>query len=308
MVLRGLLAACLALVLTGCGAGSGGGGTEKESAEGPGAGKPPVTLATKNFTEQFVLGQLYKQALEAKGFTVRLKQDVGSSELVDRALTHHSIDLYPEYVGVIVTEIAHEGARQRSPADTYRRAKAFEAGRGFVLLAPTPGYDALANAVKPAYARTHGLRRTSDLRKLSAFRYGGPPENRTRMQGSAGLRAVYGVRHFTDVPLEGAQRYTALDHGDVDVTQVFSTEGQLVERTRYRVLEDDKGLYGFQNIAPVVDRKVLRRQGPAFRQTLDAVDATLTNRALQQMNGAVDLRGEAPADVARRFIDAHHLV
>jgi osmoprotectant transport system substrate-binding protein len=109
------------------------------------------------------------------------------------------------------------------------------------------------------------------------------------------------------VPLDIDQRYKALEAGDVDVTQVFTTEGQLAERGRFVVLKDPQGIFGFQNIAPVVDRDVLKRQGPAFRRTLDAVSATLTNGALQSMNGDVDLRGEKPAAVARRFLTAHHL-
>ena len=305
MAVRWLATAALMAALAGCGS-SGRDGADKRL---PGNGKPAVTLATKNFTEQFILGQLYKQALEAQGFTVRLKQDVGSSELVDRALVSRSIDLYPEYMSVIVDELARERPRPATAAEAYRRARAFERGRGFELLLPSPGFDALANAVKPEFADKHGLRSTADLRKLPSFRYGGPPENRTRLAGSRGLRQVYKITRFKDVPLEGTEaRYAALDDGRVDVTQVFSTEGQLAERSHYRVLTDPKGLYGFQHIAPVVNRKVLKTQGPAFRRTLDSVTALLTNRALQQMNGAVDLRREEPDAVARRFLERHNLV
>src|SRR5215213_227702 len=87
----------------------------------PGKGKPLVTLGTKNFTEQYVLGQLYEQALEAKGFRVELKNDIGASEIVDRVLTSGGIDMYPEYTGVIVQEIAKEPKRPRSAEETYRR-------------------------------------------------------------------------------------------------------------------------------------------------------------------------------------------
>jgi osmoprotectant transport system substrate-binding protein len=125
-----------------------------------------VRLGTKNFTEEFVLGQLYAQALRAKGFRVELKNDIGSSEIVDRALTAGAIDIYPEYTGVIVQEIAHEKKRPRSAADTYARAKSFQAGRGFAVLDRTPGQDVLANAVRPEFARKHGLKTTADLRRI----------------------------------------------------------------------------------------------------------------------------------------------
>src|ERR687890_676000 len=103
-----IVLAVLALAVSSCGAES----SEKPSL--PGKGKPAVTLATKNFTEQYVLGQLYAQALRAKGFTVVLKENVGSSEIVDRALGDGVIDMYPEYIGVIAQELARAKKRPRS--------------------------------------------------------------------------------------------------------------------------------------------------------------------------------------------------
>src|SRR5215212_3977905 len=104
-----LFAALAAATLAGCGSGSDGGAKKL-----PGKGKPPVTFATKNFTEQYVLGELYTQALRAKGFTIVLKENVGSSEIVDRALADGVIDIYPEYIGVIAQELARAKKRPRS--------------------------------------------------------------------------------------------------------------------------------------------------------------------------------------------------
>src|SRR3954447_2867202 len=95
-----------------------------------GAERPVVRLGTKNFTEQFILGELYAQALRAAGFRVQIKPNIGSSEVVDRALVSDRIDLYPEYTGVIGRELAGERRRPRSAAETYQRAKAFQAKRG----------------------------------------------------------------------------------------------------------------------------------------------------------------------------------
>jgi osmoprotectant transport system substrate-binding protein len=303
-----ILALALLCALAGCGTAGTAGEQPRSIAGGrPGDGKPPVRLATKNFTEQYVLGELYAQALRARGFTVELKEDVGSSEIVDRALTSGSIDLYPEYTGVIVHEIAGERRQPRSARETYRRAKAFQDKRGFELLAMTPGFDADANAVRPDLARRYRLESTADLKRLGRFRYGGPAENRTRFQGAIGLRRVYGLPGLQYVSLRIPERYEALDSGRVDVIAVFTTEGQLADRRRYKVLTDPKGVFGFQNIAPVVSRKALREQGPEFARTIDAVSAALTNEALQAMNGDVDLRGHAPRDVARRFLQARDL-
>ncbi len=290
----------LILVVT---AAAGCGGSSADSTEE----KPVVRLGTKNFTEQFVLGHLYAQALRAEGFRVELEEDLGSSELIDRALTGGGIDLYPEYTGVIVQELAKAQRRPRSAEETYARAKAFQERRGLTLLEPTPGADALANAVRPATARRHRLETVSDLRRLGRYRYGGPAENELRFQGAKGVRQVYG-HDFEYVPLPIGRRYQALDSGRVDVVDVFSTEGQLADRDRYVVLRDDKGIFGFQHIAPVVAQGVLRRQGPAFARALNAVSALLTNDALRRMNAAVDLEGREPEDVARDFLREQDLL
>jgi osmoprotectant transport system substrate-binding protein len=290
--------AAAVIALSGCGSGDGSGG----KGELPGKGKPSVTLATKNFTEQYVLGQLYAQALRAKGFTVVLKENVGSSEIVDRALGDGVIDMYPEYIGVIAQELARAKKRPRSEKETYARAKAYEERRGFTILSATPGFDADANAVRPDLARKYHLKSTADLKRLGRFRYGAPPENETRFQGAVGMRQVYGLDKLVYVPLTIERRYPALDRGRIDVAAVFTTEGQLTQKDKYVLLTDPKGIFGFQNIVPVVSRKVLRKQGPAFEGVLDAVSAKLTNDALQSMNAAVDLRKQKPAAVARAFL------
>src|SRR5436190_14476830 len=118
------LAVLLLALLAGCGGGSKGGGSTGKA--GPG---PEITIGTKNFPEQFVLGELYKQSLEAHGFRVRLKSDIGSSEIVDRALTGGSLDMYPEYIGVALSELAGKHQRSHSARQTYRAATRFEEGR-----------------------------------------------------------------------------------------------------------------------------------------------------------------------------------
>jgi osmoprotectant transport system substrate-binding protein len=305
MQTRALVLAIFAIVLNGCGSGGGTAASGSSAGALPGKGKPPVALATKNFTEQYVLGELYAQALRAKGFTVVLKENVGSSEIVDRALGDGVIDAYPEYIGVIAQELARSNVRPKSADETYRRAKAYEAKRGFALLDRTPGFDADANVVKPALARKYHLRSTADLKRLGAFRYGAPPENRTRFQGAVGMRQVYGLDKLIYVPLTIERRYAALDSGKIDVAAAFTSEGQLTDKSRYVLLADPKGIFGFQNIAPVVSKKVLAQQGPAFTEVMNSVSAKLTNDALQGMNGAVDLQHQKPADVARRFLRAN---
>src|ERR671920_1902022 len=117
-------AAALLMLVAGCG-GDGGGGSAKKTgtATTPAQHGPLVTIGTKNFPAQFVLGELYAQALRARGFRVRLKSDVGASEIVDRALTAGSLDMYPEYIGVVLSELAGDRRRPASAHQAYERAK-----------------------------------------------------------------------------------------------------------------------------------------------------------------------------------------
>src|SRR3712207_1911068 len=143
-----MLALALVVWLPAWGCGSSG-----EAAPSPTADdRPVIRLGTKNFTEQFILGEIYAQALRARNFRVEVKRDLGSSELVDRALIGGGIDLYAEYTGVIVQEIARQRRRPRSAAETYRRAKAVEGRRGVAGLDMSPGVDRPAHAGNAATA------------------------------------------------------------------------------------------------------------------------------------------------------------
>src|SRR3954452_21661137 len=163
----------VALALAGCGGGDNGfGGDQAHKPAGP-----LITIGTKNFPEQFILGELYRQALEAHGFRVRLKSDIGSSEIVDRALVAGSLDMYPEYIGVALSELAGDTKRPSSRQDAYRKARAFEQKRGFTLLSMTPFSDQNALAVLPSTAKKYGLKQIGDLAKLpGTVDIASPPE------------------------------------------------------------------------------------------------------------------------------------
>jgi osmoprotectant transport system substrate-binding protein len=274
----------------------------------PGKGKPAVTLGDKNFTEQYILGELYAQALKAKGYTVKVKSNIGSSEITDKALTSGQIDLYPEYTGVITTVLAKLSDQPTSAQDTYDKAKAFEAKRGYALLDKTPFFDADGLAVKPAYATKYKLADVGDLKNVPGkFKFGAPPENRTRYQGVVGMQKAYGLNNIDFKPLSIGLQYKALDTGKIDVAAVFTTDAQLAGG-KLTVLKDSKGIFGYQNVAPVVSQKVLDAQGPEFAATLNAVSSKLTNEAMQTMNGAVDLDKKKPAAVAEAFLKANALL
>ena len=294
--------------MAGCGGGgSGSSATSPSPAQQAGRGKPPVVLGTKNFAEQFVLGQLYKQALESRGFTVVLKNSIGPTEVIDKALTSGRIGMYPEYTGTIVGEVQKSAELPASAQDAYNRAKAFEESRGFTMLDMTPFADRNAVAVKPAYAQKFGLQSMDDLTRAGRVRYGAAPENRTRFNGLVGMKRVYGLNNLIFVPMPIGAQYKAIDAGKIDAAAVFTTDGNL-QSGSYVVLSDPKGVFGFQNAAPVVSRKVLNAEGPAFADTLNRVSATLTTLAMQRLNAAVALGGQNPVDVARQYLRANGLI
>src|SRR4051794_18446759 len=305
------LAVALALALTVAACGS---SNDKSSSGGssagaqPGKGKPAVTIGDKNFTEQYILGELYAQALRAKGYTVNLKANIGSSEIVDKALTSGKLDMYPEYTGTILSEIAHQTKRPTDPNAAYDAAKKFEEGRGFTLLEKTPFFDSDALAVKPTYASKYGLRTLADLDKVSGkVRLGAPPEFRTRFAGMLGLKDEYGLSNIQLKPLSIGLQYKALDSGKVDAADVFTTDGAL-QRGKYVLLKDPKFIFGFQNVAPVVGKDLEGKMGPEFAETLNGVSAKLTTEAMQRMNAAVDIDKKKPAAVAKAFLAANQLV
>jgi osmoprotectant transport system substrate-binding protein len=281
--------------------------TSSGSSSKPGAGKPSIVMGDKNFTEEYILGDLYQQALQAKGYSVTLKANIGSSELVDKSLTSGQIQMYPEYTGVILSVIKGQTKVPVSAAATYAEAKAFEAGRGYTLLKPTPFQDRDATATLVAFAKKHGLKTMEDLKKLPSFTNGGPPENKTRYEGIVGMHQAYHLYNVQFVPLAIGLQYQALDSGKVDTANVFTTDGQLTSG-KYVLLTDPKHIYGFQQVAPVISNKLIQKEGPAFAQTLNAVDATLTDTVMQKLNAAVVLDKVDAATVAHDFLKANKLL
>lgn len=308
--LMALVALVLAFGVAACGSDDGGStntSTSGTSAALPGKGKPAVTLGTKNFTEQFVLGELYSQALAARGFTVNVKENIGSTEIADRALRSGQIDLYPEYIGIFNNVVAGDTRTYPDVEATFAAGQAYAERNGFTLLPLTPFTDTDALAVTPAYASENGLRSVGDLTRVPGFRLGAAPEFRRRATGLPGLARAYGITDVRFSPLTIGLQYQAIDNGKIDVAQVFTTDGQLVGG-RYVVLEDPKNIFGFQNVTPVVSTEVLRAQGPAFEQTLNAVSEKLTTEAMQRMNAAVAIDKQQPAAVAEAYLQANGLL
>jgi osmoprotectant transport system substrate-binding protein len=267
---------------------------------------PTITVGTKNFTEAFVLGQLYKQALEAKGFKVAYKENIGSSELIDTALTSGKINFYPEYTGVLALNIAGVKPAPKTAAATYAAAKAFEEKRGYTMLRQTPFFDADSFTVLTSTARKYGLKTISDLKKVPNLSYGGYPECDKRITCLLGLKQIYGLKNIKFVQLGTIPVTKLIDSGKVTGGDIFTTEPALAN-PKYTALIDDKHIYGFQNVAPVVSKKVVSAYGAKFTNAVNAVSAKLTNAAMIAMNKAVAVDKKTPAAVAGAFLKANGL-
>jgi osmoprotectant transport system substrate-binding protein len=275
-------------------------------ASGDGRAKPAVTIGTKNFTEQYVLGELYKQALEAKSYRVTLKEDIGSSELIDTAFKSGKINFYPEYTGVLVVEIAKQPLPPTAAA-TWAAAKKFEsAKRHATLLTMTPFSDSDSFGMLTKTAKKLGVKTIGDMKKVKSFSFAGFPECRTRLTCLIGLQKRYGLNQTKFVPLGSISVYTLIDNGTVAAGDTFSTDPQL-ESSKYTVLTDTKHLFGFQNVAPVISKKVATAGGAGFASTVNAVSAKLSVAAMRAMNKAVAIDKQSPAAVAGAFLKANGL-
>jgi osmoprotectant transport system substrate-binding protein len=264
-----------------------------------------VVLGTKNFGEEYILGQLYKQALEAKGFKVTYKENIGSTELVQSALTSGKINMYPEYTGVIVQVVFHRANSPKTAAGTYKLAKQLEASKGYTVLNPTPFYDTDVVAVTNATAKKYGLKQIGDLKKVGAFKFGGYPECKTRNTCLVGYKKAYGLTNVSFVPTQ--LLYPGLDSNKFIAADVFSTDPPLAKPSKYTVLADPKHVTGFQNVAPIVKTSVAQSLGSKFTQTVNAVSSKLTLPAIIAMNKAFYVDKQSAKNIAQAFLKANGL-
>ena len=302
-VLAATLALVVAMLATGCGDSS-----DERGSSQPQGTELTLTLGTKNFTESFVIGELYRQALAANGYNVTVRKNIGSTEVVDKALQAGDIQAYPEYLGVAATVVAGEDVTGKSAAETYRIARDFYASRGQTLSQQTPFENVDAIAATRYFAQRERLSTVADLRRLDHFTLGARPEFETRQQGLAGMQRVYGLTNARFKPVAIGAQYTALDKGDVDVANVFSTDGQL-STGDYKLLEDPERLFGYQHVALVIDDdKLDRLGGDRFMRIIDTVNHRLTTDEMIAMNRAVELDNVDVPTVTARFLRQNGLL
>jgi osmoprotectant transport system substrate-binding protein len=265
-----------------------------------------VRVGSKNFTEQFVLAELYAQALEAAGVKVEKKLNLGGTLIAHKALEEKQIDLYPEYTGTILLAVLKEEA-MTDPKAVYEKVKDAYAKKGLVLLNQAPVNNTYVMVVRPDTAQKYKLQTLSDLAKVAKeLKLGAGPEFRDRKDGIPGLKAKYGMDFKEDLQLAIGLRYQALKNDQVQIVNGYATDG-MISAMKLTRLKDDQNLWPPYYVVPVV-RKDALDANPKIADVLNRVDALLDEAAVAEMNYQVDGEKLEPKDVARDFLKAKGVV
>ena len=274
----------------------------------PGTGRPAISVGDKNYTEQFILGQLYVQALQAQGFSATLNQNIGPTEVTMQAMKAGSLSIYPEYLNVFNSAVAGYNRRFRTQLGAYKAAQRYATAHGLELLPPTPFSDTDGIAVTDAYGQENRLRSIGDLRRVDTqLTMGGAPQFQQAAPGLPTLAESYGVVPAAFKPLAVGDQYSALNAATIQAAYVSTTDAELATGN-YQLLGDPHQIFGFGNVVPVVAGKVLAEEGPAFMDIIQRIDDRLTTDAMRQMNELVDVAQEDPATVAKEFLQTHGLL
>ena len=320
LMLLMLLVATLALAA--CGddddddGGGGGGGSETTQEQGGGiqsdeanAGTT-ITVGSKNFTEQKVLGEIYAQAFEAAGYTVEKQLNLGDEKTALKALEGGDIDAYPEYTGTALLSFFGVQA-DKLPKDegtAYEDAKAGFAEKNLTAFEPTPFTSSNEVAVTKETADENSLQKISDLSQVDQdFTMYGSPECRQRLDCLLGLQEVYGLKFQKFVPVDIALRHEVLTKGQADVSIVFTTDPQ-INREGFVLLEDDKGMFPPYNSTLVMRNEVAEKGGAGLEEVVAMVNEGLTDEAMQELNARVDLDKKTPEEVAGEYLSETGLV
>ncbi len=295
-------AAVAALVALSCGG----------TTSGPAATQQPkgkVVVAAFNFTESSILARIYAKALEDKGYTIELKDNLGSREIVEPALEKGDIDLVPEYISTLLLFL-NKGKADEASGDTQKTLatlRGYLEPKGLKALDPAPAQDHSAFVVSEETARKHNLKKMSDLIPIAGqLTLGASPQCPQRPACIPGLKRVYGLEFKTFKPLDpvGPLTRAALERGDIDVALLLSTDGAIAAK-RWVPLDDDRHLQNAENVTPVIRASVLNDE---IAQTLNAIAKELTTEDLITMNKAAQLDKEDPEPIAVRWLRDHKLL
>ena len=272
----------------------------------PAQAQQALRVGSKNFTEQFVLGELYAQALEAAGIKVEKKLNLGGTLIAHKALEEGQIDFYPEYTGTMLLAVLKAEPMTDARA-VYDMVKADYAKRGLVLLNQANVNNAYVMVVRQDTAAKYKLETLSDLaREAKSLTLGAGPEFRDRKDGLPGLKAKYGIEFKEDLQMAIGLRYNALKGDQVQVVNGYATDG-MIAALKLKRLKDDKRLWPPYFVVPVV-RKAALDANPKVGEVLNRVSALLDEASMAALNFEVDGDKQEPRDVAHNFLKAKGLL
>jgi len=261
-----------------------------------------VRVGSKNFTEQFIVAEIYAQALDGAGIKAQTRPNLGATLIAHAALLNGDIDLYPEYTGTAMAHVV-KGDLSGSAEQTYQTVKSYyEKNLHLTLLEPTHINNSYAIVVLSETAARYKLKTLSDLGTASAeLSFGAEGSFADRSDGLPGMSRVYGIhfKEFRNLAKLGI-RYTALTSKNIDVSFGFTTDWQIAE-DKLVVLADDKHLFPPYFLVPVIRQDALARN-PRIAVVLNRVSALLTNENMRAINAAVERDKEEPKDVAAQFL------
>lgn len=271
--------------------------------------KGTIRVGSKEFTEQYILGNMYKLLLENAGYTVEYQPLGGTSEL-HQALLNNNIDLYPEYTGTGLLTILEENYDPSMTADDVYNAvsKGYLDKFNLVWGKQTAFNNTYCLTMTQAKSDELGIKTLSDLsQKSSDLVFGTTQEFTERPDGLPGLQEMYGGFQFKDVKaLDPGLLYSDIDNGDIDVTTCFGTDGQ-ISAYNLVVLKDDKGFWPPYPVGPVV-RKEIVDQHPDVLSTLDQLAPLLDGDTMSGLNWEVAGNGREPDEVAKEFLTQKGLI
>ncbi|MFI0451675.1 ABC transporter substrate-binding protein [Actinomadura sp. 6N118] len=301
--IRGAAVALAAtLALAACG-GDGGGDDPLKGGDKGGAGGT-VTVGSADFGESEVIGEIYAQAMEAKGIKVERKFKIGAREVYYGQVESGAIQVFPEYNGALLARVDKTStASTTEEVDAALKAKLPAA---LEILSASKAEDKDALVVTADTATKNNLKTIEDLKAAAKdMIVGGPPEFKTRQQGMVGLEKVYGLKFKQFKSLDtGPITLSNLTKGQIQAANLFTTN-PAIAKEKLVALEDPKNVFGAQNVLPLVYKSKVNETA---RAALNAVSAKLTTQDLIDMNGKMETEKADPEDVAKEWLQKSGLV
>lgn len=271
-------------------------------------GKEKIVVGTKDYSENILLGEIFSQLLEAHtDLKVERKLSMGGTFVCFEALKNADIDLYPEYTGTALTAQLKMDV-QSDPEVTYNIVKnEFDARYNIKWLSPLGFNNTYAIAVTSDVAAERGLEKCSDLRGASEdLIFGAEHEFFNRQDGYDGFIETYGIVFRDIAKMNVSLKYQAIGEGQMDVTNAFSTDGQ-IKQYDLKILEDDKGFFPPYYPAPIVRGEFLEAN-PEIEGILNMLAGKIQDSDMGELNYKVDVEQRDIKSVAAEFLKENGLI